>query len=334
MNIAYTTNELFAAKVAASICSVFENNKDMEEIVIYIIGESLSDKTIENYDKLSRKYKRDIRIIQLDDINKYLDFDFDTSGWSQIIVARLALDQMLPEEIERILYLDGDTINIAPLNELWHADMQGAVLGACIEATADMKRRIALGMETIPYINSGVLLMDLKQWREQKTGKRILEFYKENNGKLVSCDQDAINGASKGNIFYLSPRYNFYNIYWTYPYKTLKKRMKNTFYYSKAEVKSAIDSPAIIHYLGEERPWRKGNRHKYRGEYEKYLQKTPWKNEKMEEGWKLYFVFWNIFNVLIRPFPELRYQIINHLIPVMMKWRSKQLKKKKAITKG
>ena len=128
MNIAYTTNELFAAKVAASICSVFENNKDMEEIVIYIIGESLSDKTIENYDKLSRKYKRDIRIIQLDDINKYLDFDFDTSGWSQIIVARLALDQMLPEEIERILYLDGDTINIAPLNELWHADMQGCCI--------------------------------------------------------------------------------------------------------------------------------------------------------------------------------------------------------------
>ena len=85
MNIAYTTNELFAAKVAASICSVFENNKGMEEIIIYIIGEGLSDKTIENYDKLSRKYKRDIRIIQLDDINKYLDFDFDTSGWNQII---------------------------------------------------------------------------------------------------------------------------------------------------------------------------------------------------------------------------------------------------------
>jgi len=76
MNIAYTTNELFAAKVAASICSVFENNKGMDEIIIYIIGEGLSDKTIENYDKLSRKYKRDIRIIQLDDINKYLDFDY------------------------------------------------------------------------------------------------------------------------------------------------------------------------------------------------------------------------------------------------------------------
>lgn len=328
MNIAYTTNELFAAKVAASICSVFENNRLMKEIVVYIVGEGLTKETIENYHKLSLKYKRDIKIIQLDDINKYMEFDFDTSGWSQIIVARLALDQLIPDNIERVLYLDGDTINIGSLGELWRIDMHGAALGACIEATADRKRRSRLGMESIPYINSGVLLMDLVQWRKQGTGKRILEYYKENNGKLVSCDQDAINGALKGQIFYLPPQYNFYNIYWSYPYKILKRRMGTAFYYSEFEVKKAIASPVIIHYLGEERPWRKGNKHKYRMFYKQYLKKTPWKNEKMEEGWELYFVFWNMFNVLIRPFPELRYQIINHLIPFMMKWRSRQLKKK------
>ena len=64
-----------------------------------------------------------------------------------------------------------------------------------------------------------------------------------------------------------------------------------------------------------------------REEYEKYLSMTPWSNDKPEEGWETYFKLWNVFNIVMTPFPKLRYHIINTMIPYMMKWRKKQLKK-------
>lgn len=330
MNILYTTNDKFVAKVAASICSIFENNKQEKDICIYIIGQGISKENIIRFEKLQSKYNRKIEILEMKEVSDYLDFSFDTNGWNPIVLARLLLDKFLPEEVEKVLYIDGDTINLASLAELWQLDLQEKVLGGCIEATVSKKQKIYLGMEKIPYINAGVLLIDLKKWRKEEIGKRILRFYQANNGNLFANDQDAINGSLKGEIYYLPPKYNFYNIYWFYSYKTLKKLMGKADYYTKEIYKESLDNPTIIHYLGEERPWRKGNHHKYKKEYEKYLKLTPWKNEPEETGWETYFKCWDIFNCIVRPFPMLRYRIINGMIPFFMKWRKKQLKKERA----
>lgn len=325
MNIVYTTNEAFVAKVAASICSVVENNKEADDIRIFVMGQGLSEKSCKRLNKLVSRYGRALEIIPLENVWSFFDFDFDTGGWNPIILARLVLDRLLPADVDRVVYLDGDTINIRNLTKLWNTDMKGKAIGACIEATVDRQRLISLGMEDIPYVNSGVLLIDLEQWREENWGHRIIKYYEEQGGKLFAPDQDAINGALKGEIFYLEPQYNFYNIYWFYPYKVLKNLMRNSFFYSEAVVKRACEKPVVIHYLGEERPWRKGNHHKYRAYYEKYLKKTPWRDEKQEEGWEIYYFFWDIFNILTRLFPTVRYQIINRLIPLVMKWRKRQL---------
>lgn len=327
MNIVYTTNEAFVAKVAASICSVFENNKQMDEIRIFIVGQEISAESKRKFLEMAGKYKRKIDIIPLQSINTYIEFEYDTGGWNPIVLARLVLDKLLPNEIEKVLYLDGDTINLAPLNELWNTNLKKNVLGGCIEATVNRKQKENIGMLHLPYINAGVLLINLKLWRENKIGQKILNYYKDNKGNLFANDQDAINGTLKKDIYYLNPRYNLYNIYWFYPYKLLKRLMGDAYYYTKAEVEYAVNNPAIIHYLGEERPWREGNTHKYKKEYEKYLRMTEWKDDVMETGWERYFVLWNIFNKTVGHFPTIRYKIINGLIPYMISWRSRQLKK-------
>lgn len=327
MNIVYTTNELFVAKVAASICSVFENNKEMKVIRVFIVGQGISQNSKNKFVSMAKEYNRTIEIIPLNSLDEYIDFEFDTGGWNPIVLARLILDKLLPTDVDKVLYLDGDTINVASLSDLWNTDLEDKVLGGCIEATVNKKQKESLGMLHMPYINAGVLLINLKLWKENSIGKKILSYYKDNAGKLFANDQDAINGTLKGKIYYLNPRYNFYNIYWFYPYKVLSDLMGDAYYYTKEEVDFAIQSPAIIHYLGEERPWRKGNKHKFKIYYEKYLAETPWGDDQLELGWEKYFQFWNLFNIVMCPFPKLRYNIINTMIPYMMKWRKKQLKK-------
>ena len=214
------------------------------------------------------------------------------------------------------------------LIDLWNLDMKDSVVGASIEPTIDKKRKHNLNLDGLPYYNAGVLLVDLKRWRKEKTGKRIIDYYKRNNGRLFANDQDAINGSLKDEILTISPKYNFYNIFYQYNYKFLNK-LCDFPYISKESFIEACKNPIIIHYLGEERPWRIGNKHKYKNDYIKYLSLTPWRGDNFEKGWKLYFIFWNLFNLFTKPFPKLRYNIINRLIPVFMKYRSKKLKRSK-----
>lgn len=327
MNILYTLNDKFVPQVSAGICSICENNKDFDEINFYLISDGITQENKTKLKEFVQSYGRNLIIEELGDIKKYINFEFDTSGWNQIVLARLILDNFLPESVEKVLYLDGDTIVRGNLNELWNTNLDKYIIGASIEPTVDKKRKKILNLELKPYYNAGVLLINLKRWKDENIGKKVLDYYKENEGKLFANDQDAINGALSEEIYTLSPTYNFCNNFYKYSYKFLKKVMRPVSYVEEDVFKDALDNPKIIHYLGEERPWRIGNKHKYKDDYFKYLDKTPWKGMGMEDGWQLYYVCWNIFNFVTKPFPIIRYKIINSLIPTFIKIRAKKLKK-------
>ena len=127
----------------------------------------------------TKKYGRSVHIIHLDDVSEFIDFDFDTNGWSSIVLARLFLDKLLPDNINRILYLDGDTLVLKDLSRFYNIDLGDNVLGMCPEPTVDKGRREFLALREAPYHNSGVLLIDLKQWRNREIGKKVIDFYKE-----------------------------------------------------------------------------------------------------------------------------------------------------------
>ncbi len=327
MNILYCLNDGFVPQVGAAIASVCENNKKAKKIHFYLLSYGISLKNKKKLRALSSRYKRDIDIYEVDDLSEYFTFDFDTHGWNKVILVRLLMGEILPKHMERVIYLDGDTIVRGDLTSLWNFDLNGKTLGMSAEPTIDKTRIVSLDIDGYPYYNSGVLLVDLKRWREIKASRKIFDYYKAHDGNLFAADQDAINGAMKGEIVTISPKYNFYNIYYQYPYKFLKKQMEPLDYISKEVFDDAVKNPVVIHYLGEERPWRAGNTHKYKKDYLKYLGLTDWKDTPMEKGWGLYFVCWNIFNFVTKPFPGLRLKIINGLIPTFMKIRKKKLKK-------
>lgn len=330
MNILYTINDKFVPQLGAAICSVCENNRKNSDINFYLVSSGINDWNKESLKKLVKSYNQTIKIIELGKIDKYFDFEFDTTGWPPITLARLLMDKILPENIKRIIYLDADTIVRGDLSELWNINLGNKIVGMSIEPTIDKNRISVLNINKYPYYNAGVLIVDLEKWRKTGACKKIFDFYKVHNGKLFANDQDAINGALKDDIYTISPKYNFYNIFYQYPYSFMCKLMKPLKYISKEEYVKALKNPIIIHYLGEERPWRKGNTHKYKNDYKKYLSKTIWKDNPDEEGWKLYFICWRIFNLATKPFPKLRCNIINSLIPKFMQYRTKKRKKESA----
>lgn len=321
MNILYTFNNKFVPQVMASATSIMENNKKIDSIHFFFMTLNVSDEVENKIKTYIDGYKREVSFIHLQEMNNYFDFDFKTTGWNPVILARLLLDKLLPSDIDRILYLDGDTIVRGGLSDLWNIDLGNCVLAMGNEPTVDKKRKTNLGLKNIPYYNSGVLLIDLKKWRDEDIGGKVISYYKENGDRITAPDQDAINGALNGRIYSLAPKYNYFNIYDQYPYWFICK-LCDYKYFDKDVYLESKNNPVIIHYLGEERPWRIGNHHRFKDDYIKYLDMTPWANQNYEKGWKLYFVAWDIFNTITKPFPSLRYAIINSLIPLFLKYRS------------
>ena len=330
MNIIYTTNRTFLPQTAVGITSVCENNRQAGQIQFFVFFLQL---TAEDRDKLTAhvqsygddQHCRKIIWIDLMDMHRWFDFPFNTSGWNPIVLARLLMGQLLPPDVHRVLYMDGDTMVRKSLSGLWHTDLGGCVLGACMEPTCSRERRAKLGLMGKPYYNAGVLLVDMDMWREQGVGEEIISFYRENGGRLFANDQDAINGYLKDRIFPLPVTYNYHNTYDIYRYRFFEKFCDYPVP-SQQELDQIRKDPCVVHFLGEERPWREGNEHRFRDEYLYYLSLTPWRGEGMEKGWSLYFLCWRVFNQVMRPFPVLRCRIINQLIPLLLRIRQQQVK--------
>jgi len=324
MNILYTINDKFVPQAAAGITSVCENNRDAQDISFYIMGMGITDDNVRGLEDLAQSYDRSLTVIEIGAIEQYLDFSFDTTGWNEIVLARLLVDRILPKNMDRVIYMDGDTIVRGSLRSMWNMDMRGKTLAMSVETTADKKRKESLGLKDAYYYNAGVLLIDLNRWRELDCGKIVLKYYEEHNGRLFANDQDAINASLKDEIRPMLPKYNYCNTYTQYPYWYLRRLVRPQNYIDKESFVECKKHPVIIHYLGEERPWRKGNTHLYRDDYKNYLSMTKWADTPDEEGWTLYFMAWRCFNFVMKPFPMLRYAIINRMIPLVMKLRAKK----------
>lgn len=324
MNIVYTSDDHFVPQIAAAIESVMENNKD-EEINFYVLSKNISDEHNIFLKKLVDEKNQKVSVIEIPDLKQFFGKEIDTGGWNDIVLSRLFLDKILPGSVHKVLYLDGDTIVRHSLSKLWNRDMGKNIVGAVVEPTTADDRKIALGIkENEYYYNAGVLLIDIDNWKAFDAGAKIVNYFFEHGGKLFANDQDAINAVLRGRILTLPITYNWCNTYVFYPYKAIKKMLHKEKFIDRDKYEKVIMNPCIVHYLGEERPWRIGNRHIFKDDFFHYYSMTGLdEKDVLEDGWQTYFKLFYLFNRMIKPFPMMRLKIINFLIPAFMRYRKK-----------
>lgn len=299
MNIVYASNEAYVRHMAASMVSLLEKNQGARQLTIYVLSIGITEESRKKLSGMVEQYGRRLCFIELSDIRRKFEFDVDTRGFDISAMGRLFVGRLLPQKVIRVLYLDCDTIVTGPLGKLWNQDLQGKILGAVMEPTIYQAVRSDIGLgEGEPYFNSGVLLIDLKRWRDARAEQKLLDFYRSKDGSLFACDQDTINGGLKGEILSLSPRYNFFPNYRYFPYRELVRCSKVYRQVGKEEFRKAKRCPYIIHYAGDERPWLSGNLNHYRKAYEEALSLTPWAGAEKERGKEWYLLAYHLMDYL------------------------------------
>ena len=118
---------------------------------------------------------------------------------------RIYVSELVPEGVERVLYLDCDIIVSDDLTKLWDLDMSGMPLMAAVDGDlSDFDSRIRRRFPEVrapaeaPYFNAGVLLIDLAQWRKHDLMERTLDFIARHGSDLECADQCALNATSVG----------------------------------------------------------------------------------------------------------------------------------------
>lgn len=280
LHVVYASDDKFAEILGVSLVSLYEKNTEMEEIHIYVLDSGVSDVNKKRLCSICDKYRRkSIRFISARDISKILSMSVSTDRGSLSQYARMFVSRDLPETLERVLYLDCDIIINDSLYEFWNLDLKGKTIAALKDAfSRQYRKNIELQPDDIMF-NSGVMLIDMMKWKEKNIEKRLLSFIKRHNGVIQQGDQGALNAVLSKDTYCFHPRFNSVTIFYDFTYEEMLVYRKPVDFYSKKEVKQAVEHPVIIHFTTSflsERPWVEGCKHRYVSEWMRYKAISPW----------------------------------------------------------
>ena len=228
MNIVYSSSDSYAPIAGVSIMSLLHNNTDSESINIYMIDNSISAENKHRFEEMVGKYGRTIHFIPQPDLNKKAGVEIEVGRWNISTFFRLFLCTILPDDIDRCIYLDCDTVIRHSLKEFWETDLGDKVVAAVDDCRSD-RYKTELNLDSnSTYTNNGVLLIDLKSWREMNVEKEFLDFIIAHNGDITYVDQGVLNGvlAKKGLVKVVHTKYDAMTVFFDFNFKDLMKVRK------------------------------------------------------------------------------------------------------------
>ena len=301
MKILLTFDDKYAPHAAAVMESVIQNTKAKIDFAVMHFEENLTQPI---QDKLKQHFVEKVNSLTFYPVDNQVKNLFSRIQFTEYLSLNTFLRLLSPEILKNddvILYLDSDLIVLGDVTEL----MQRADLNYAINAVAEhypssrihelevkkiktkrekeslavekkqMEKKKTLDMfSESSYFNAGVVILNLKLWREQKLIDQALQYISSH--PVLPCgDQDVLNGIFNGNFGMLPLCWN------VHPY--IKLLNEYTSKYSQDELHKAKTTPKIIHFAGV-KPWSyMFSNKKEKNIYWMYRGSTPW-SEKIEEG--------------------------------------------------
>ncbi len=180
--------------------------------------------------------------------------------FSVVTYYRLFIASMFPR-YKKIIYLDCDLVVLGDISELYHTDLKGNIFAAgpemFVQSTPEFRcyAETALGVDPSGYINAGVLVVDLEQFRKHRIEKKFIELITRYDFDLLDPDQAYLNYLCDGRILTLPSGWN----------------------------KEPLPLPCegelnIVHYALYKKPWQYDDV-MYGEHFWKYAEKSPYYGE-------------------------------------------------------
>ena len=299
IHIALACDDNYAQHLGVALVSIIENKTADRKIFFHILENGLSQKNKEKIAFVINGSGCQSRFYHVGD--EQID-NFPAPGHlSRATYLRLFLPYILPVELERVLYLDCDLVVLKDLGGLYQNDLNGKALAAVKDVKAKAIIRIYFYPGLLSYFNAGVMLIDLKKWRNLNLLEKSVEFINNHKEELSTADQDVLNCLLKDDWLELDRVFN----------TDMKHQLMNGL---------PPKETVILHYSDKIKPWNylyRGRNKKY---YFKYLAHTPWADFQYQDK--------NIKNFFKRYIISINKEARNMLRPLAPSWLIDWNKKK------
>lgn len=280
INIALAPDDNYVMPASVALTSILENKKSDIKVYMLSLENHFSPNNRILFQEIAKKYNTCIDFVELkeQELKGYPVLRHGLSAYLRIYAP------ILLSSINKLLYVDCDIIVDKPLDELYNLDIEGYDMAAVkdiIEITgSDYLKDI--GCSNSHYVNTGVLLMNLKSLRNRDILGDTKAYLNKYKNFIRFSDQDILNGIIS-NILILPPKFNSTIIVWNK--KTIINCLK---LWTVEEIEEAKSTPVIIHYLSPLKPWHYGTKHPLKYKWFDYKEKSPFK------GFKPKFEIWLI----------------------------------------
>lgn len=211
--IFFTTDDNYLPFLDVAISSLIENASKEYRYRIIVLNTGL------NQDKIKTILKRQNEDFRIDfvDISKQVEnikakFK-NVYHFSIVTYYRLFIASMFPE-YDKVLYLDCDLIVLGDVSKLYNIELGENILGASLDQYVQITDEFklyaekAIGVNPSNYVNAGVMLINLKEFRKSNIEEKFIELITKYNFDLVDPDQAYLNYLCREKIFILPNGWN------------------------------------------------------------------------------------------------------------------------------
>ena len=260
-NILVNINSGYIPYFLTMINSLAVNNQE-SNFDVYVMHSNLSN---EDKAKILTRVKSNINLIYIEMDNSLFKGAPTAQRYPYEIYYRIFASTMLPETVDRILYLDSDLIVHNNIDELYNMNFEGNLFIACTQIRSFLQwfNRVRLTVDKNHYyINTGVMMMNIKELRPLVDIDKIFKFIRRNGWRMCLYDQDVIFKFFGDRVRLIDPKiYNLSDRYITlYNMRRPKHKINSDW---------VENNNKIIHYLGTNKPWKDN----YKGILKKYYDK-------------------------------------------------------------
>ncbi len=279
INVLYQHDDNYAIYGGVSLVSLLENNKSAENINVFFCDSGLSEKYKKQYEEIIKKYKRNIFFISAKPIvDKFSCVGFPKYRGSYATYMKLFLIDLLPPEVERIFYIDSDTLILGQLDNLFELNYSEKPIYMCIDAIASLFKN-TFGFKTDePYYCGGTMLFNVKLWKKNNCINRLFDYALNQRSSYYDADQGLLNRVLFHEIGTLPLEYDYTYFNSIYSDRLVRKVLSKSTYYSLEEMKKARNNIVVLdfmRFLGES-PWHKKTLHPHKNYFYFYLKLSPW----------------------------------------------------------
>lgn len=281
----------YAMQLAVTVRSALANLHSQRQMLLFIIDGGIKNHNKQKILKSLKSEKCDVQFVAIPEflLKNIEEVHLGSEGIIKkapyISIAsfyRLLIPELLSDQFEKVIYLDCDLVVRGNLEQLWQTDLGDNYLLAAqdtwipyVSSPTGMLNYQKLGISPdLKYFNAGVLVINLKKWRNNSISDQALKYFKQNIEYVGWYDQGILNALLAGQWGELDPRWNCSpsSVYGLSSWKESP--------FTEEIYNNLIRNPYIIHYVSNKKPWT--SRHTLLKEYFfKYVDMTAW------SGWRL-----------------------------------------------